>query len=385
MLKVLHIAPCFYPATYWGGPVYSLYSLCNVLAKKQGVELRVLTTDTAGPGRTERLAIDSFPAFFDGGYRVYFCRKLFGRDFSPSLLLRLWRMIEWADIVHLTAVYSVPTIPALGICRLLRKPVVWSPRGALQRWEGTTKPRIKKMWDYLCAALISKKSGILHVTSKREATESQSRIPGADSVLIPNGVDVPEAIRPRSWLPEGTLRLLYLGRLDPKKGIDNLLRALGILKDEAISLTVCGIGDRSYSLALRRLADQLALRERVRFRGRVDVVEKSAAFMDTDVCVVPSFTENFGLVVAEALAHGVPVIASRGTPWDELEKKGCGLWVTNDPDSLAEAIMQIRDRNLPEMGARGREWMRETFGWDSVGREMLQLYERLRARTRGER
>jgi glycosyltransferase involved in cell wall biosynthesis len=290
------------------------------------------------------------------------------------MIFRLWPMIRWADVIHLTAVYSSPTIPTLFFLRMLGKPVVWSPRGALQRWEGATKPLIKRAWEWICNALISRKNCVLHVTSDQETTDSKARLSNSDITLIPNGVDIPEALPARTWLPKGKLRLLYLGRLHKIKGIENLLRALYQLKDESISLTICGTGDEAYSLSLRHLVYDLGLEQCVSFQGHVNGEEKMKAFMQADVCVVPSFTENFGMVVAEALAHGVPVIASKGTPWAELERRDCGLWVENLPQSLAHAIRVIRDRNPAEMGRRGRLWMANSFGWEGVAKAMFDLY-----------
>ena len=93
--------------------------------------------------------------------------------------------------------------------------------------------------------------------------------------------------------------------------------------------------------------------------------------------VVPSFTESFSLVVAEALAHGVPVVASTGTPWSRLEQMECGLWVHNDPESLAKAIQRMKYLPLRKMGNNGREWMQKEFTWPLRTQEMLQCYERL--------
>jgi glycosyltransferase involved in cell wall biosynthesis len=381
-MKLLHIIPTFYPATYWGGPIYSVYGLCNATAKISGVTLRVLTTDAAGPQRSDAVEVTDFPMLYPGGYEVFFCRRWWAHSVSPGMILRLWPMIRWADVVHLTAVYSPPTIPTLLICRLLGKPVAWSPRGALQRWEGSTKPLAKRAWEWICNVLISRKSCVMHVTSEQEAADSEARIPNSASVLIPNGVDIPEVLPARSWRPDGKLRLLFFGRLHPKKGIENLLYALKAMGDETVSLAICGIGDEAYSRSLRELVHQLGLGERrVSFQGHVDGEEKMKAFMQADVCVVPSFTENFGMVVAEALAHGVPVIASKGTPWAQVEARDCGLWVENSPESLAEAICCIRTKALPEMGARGRDWMKEEFGWDAIAARMFSIYKNL---TRGQ-
>ncbi len=164
-------------------------------------------------------------------------------------------------------------------------------------------------------------------------------------------------------------------------GIENLLEALSLLKDPSVSLTIYGAGDVAYTASLKELAEQLGLLGKsVILVGNVDGEAKSAAFAAADVCAVPSYTENFCMVVAEALAHGVPVVASHGTPWAEVEKNQCGLWVDNSPDSLAQAIARIRGMELPEMGKRGRGWMKREFSWDVLAKEMMEIYRSLVSR-----
>lgn len=376
-MRILAITPAYYPATYWGGPIYSVYGLCSALAKIPDVVLKVLTTDSAGPDRSDSVEVSTFPMSHQAGHEVFFCRRWWAASVSPGMILRLWSMIRWADVVHLTAVYSAPTIPTLLVCRVLGKPIVWSPRGALQRWDGTTRLLFKKVWEWGCNVLTKSNSCVLHVTSEQEATDSRARIPDSDTIVIPNGVEIPKALPARSWRAGGKLRLLYLGRLHPIKGIENLLRALEALEDEAISLAICGSGDEAYSLNLRLLVSELRLERCVSFQGHVAGEEKMKAFMQTDVCVLPSFTENFGMVVAEALAHGMPVIVSKGAPWADVEKYGCGQWVDNTPESLAVAIRSLQSMDLEEMGQRGREWMLRDFGWGKLADDMFALYKKL--------
>lgn len=216
---------------------------------------------------------------------------------------------------------------------------------------------------------------MLHVTSEEEARESHSRLPGIETVIIPNGVDVPEKTEPIGG--DGTLRLLYLGRLHPKKGIENLLSACKLLNESSYRLTIAGSGDDHYETSIRRKIQDLALSDRVRMVGEVAGEVKRNLFENADVSVVPSHTENFGMVVVEALAHGVPVIASRGTPWKRIEEMGCGLWVDNDPGILARAIERIGNMPLGEMGRKGRRWMAEEFSWERRAHEMLECYESL--------
>ncbi len=92
---------------------------------------------------------------------------------------------------------------------------------------------------------------------------------------------------------------------------------------------------------------------------------------------MPSFSENFGMVVAESLATGVPVIVSKGAPWSEIEKHGCGLWVGTDPDCLVEAIKHISDSPLAVMGKKGREWMERDFTWPAIAERMNDVYRDL--------
>ena len=177
-------------------------------------------------------------------------------------------------------------------------------------------------------------------------------------------------------MPDGCFRLLYIGRLNPKKGIENLLHALKLLNGRE-TLSICGGGATGYVASLERLVHDLGLDQRVSFRGHIEGAEKSEAFWNADVCIVPSFTENFGMVVAEALAHAVPVVVSRGAPWRGVLEHGCGLWVDNDPATLADAITAMRDRDLQAMGQSGRRWMELEFSWPSVAAAMRGLYQRL--------
>jgi glycosyltransferase involved in cell wall biosynthesis len=266
------------------------------------------------------------------------------------------------------------------LCKLLSKPIVWSPHGALQRWGGSTKPLLKRIWELICNGLLHPDRCVLHVTCRDEAEESRRRITRARIEIVENGVDIPSNIPGRTWTPDGVLRLFFIGRLHPKKGIENLLQALKSL-DERYSLTVCGVGEPAYESSLRMLVNDLGLSRRVHFSGQVEGETKSRAFWNADICVVPSHTENFAMVVAEALAHGVPVIASQGTPWKELVERQCGLWVENNPSSLVKAITEMRGRDLSQMGKNGRQWMVESFSWEAVAGRMSTVYSSLVAST----
>jgi glycosyltransferase involved in cell wall biosynthesis len=165
--------------------------------------------------------------------------------------------------------------------------------------------------------------------------------------------------------------------LDPKKGIESLLEACSLVGSELQwRLAIAGWGSPEYLSQLKKRIHALGIEHRVELLGEVLSEAKKRLFERSDVTLVPSHTENFAIVVAEALAHGVPVIASKGTPWSRLEDMKCGLWVDNDPKVLADAIRRISTMPLQDMGSLGREWMRKEFSWQSVTAQMRDLYRR---------
>ena len=372
MLKILHVTPSFYPAVVYGGPIHSVYELCRGLLC-QGCQVRVLTTDANGPHTVldvnTKTEVEVLPELL-----VRYCHRLIDVSVSPTLLRLLASRIRWAHVVHLMAVYSFPTIPTLAICKILRKPVVWSPRGMLQRWEGSGRRRLKRLWEDVCH-LAAPETLVLHVTSEEEARATKSRFPGIDSVVIPNGVQIADKVT--RHINRRELRLVYLGRLHPQKGIENLLSAYKIAYGDLnmmSSLIIAGSGEPWYSEKIRVRIEELGLSQHVKLIGSVAGKAKQTLFEHADVVVVPSYMESFCLVVAEALAHGVPVIASRGTPWKRVEDVGCGLWVDNNPESLGSAIKRISLMPRDEMGIKGREWMQREFASDLVAAKMMQVY-----------
>ncbi len=143
-------------------------------------------------------------------------------------------------------------------------------------------------------------------------------------------------------------------------------------------LRIVGPDENGHTAELMALAKKNGVSERIDFVGPKygEALEKE--YQNADCFILPSFSENFGSVVIEAMAAGLPVIVSRGTPWQEVEERKCGWWVENDPETLARTIakmMSLTDEERRAMGARGREWIRRDFSWEGVGRQMLAAYE----------
>ena len=374
-MKLLKVSPHSAPAWRCGGIVESVWQSACSLARA-GVQVRLLTTDGDGMGGSMDLA-EYAPFQRNGNLEVTFCRRLARKSVSLAMLARLPAMVREADIVELHGIYSFPVIPALFTARVLGRPVVWSPHGMLQRWEGTRRPALKAAWELICRMACPPRL-VLRVTSEQEARESAGRMGAARIEIIANGVAIPERVErcPRvDWL-----RMVFVGRLDPKKGIENLLEACRILNSRGLTawtLAIAGAGPAAYEAKLRGLAESVGAPGQIELLGDIRGEAKERLFASTDLAVVPSYTENYCHVVGEALAHAVPVVASRGTPWAEIEPAGCGLWVLNDPPSLAGAIEKMSTLPLREMGERGREWIAASYSWDHKAARFISLFNEL--------
>jgi len=364
-MKVLHVTPSFYPATYWGGPVFSTKAICDGIAARPGFDLRVETTDSAGPRSGDRVAPACLP------YPVHYAARRAGHAMAPGLLARLPQAIARAEVVHLTGAYNAPTLPTLALCRALGRPLVWSPRGALlatQDWADAPRRRAKRVFHGAVAALLPARM-VIHATCDAEAQVARRLFPRAGHSIIANAVTIPASCdRP---VRDGHLRLMSLGRLHPKKGIDLVIAAMAKLPGH-VTLDIYGDGPAPYVDALQRQA--AALEGRVRFHGAVEATAKTAAFHAADLFVLPSHSENFGIVVAEALAHGVPVLTTRATPWQGVMHHDCGLVIADPCADLAADITALAARDLRAMGARGRAWMMRDFCPEAMVAQFAALY-----------
>lgn len=363
-MNILYVTPAYYPATWWGGPIWSTKAICDGIAQQPGFEVQVLTTDAASPDRSDRV----IPQRFD--YPVTYARRLAGHAIAPGMLSKLAGAVGWADLVHLTATYNFPTLPLLGLARMMNRPVVWSPRGALQAtatWDDAPRKRIKHLFERGANAL-RPVNCTLHVTSAAEGKDSTQRLGHIETALIPNSVTIPEVLAQRP--ADGQLRLLYLGRLHPKKGLELLIAAMKNLPAHT-RLDIYGAGDPAYVATLK---SQIGSDSRIVLRGHADDNRKALAFTKADIFVLPSHSENFGIAVAEALAHGVPVVTTTGTPWARLDSMGCGRCISLGRDDLATTIRNLSVADLPAMGAKGRAWMKRDFSPQAMTEAFVALY-----------
>ena len=256
-------------------------------------------------------------------------------------------------------------------------PYVVTPHGMLDPWA-----RARSRWKKRAVRLWFEDAHLGHAACLRATAEMEAehfRSMGLTNpiAIVPNGVDVPEHLPPR---PRGDRRrLLFLSRIHPKKGLPHLLRAWARLEAERPDweLVIAGPDEVGHTAEMQRLARSLNL-GRVTFHDAVHGAEKSALYRSADVFVLPTHAENFGLVIAEALAHAVPVITTRNAPWSGLTDHRCGWWIDLDDRPLGAALTEatvLPRATLEAMGARGRAWMQRDFGWDGVAERMLEVYD----------
>lgn len=359
-MNVVHVVPHIDQEA--SGPSYSVPRLCENLARcGLSVELMCLAASSSIPG--VKLSV----------HRQW--RVLPRFAVSSHLARGLDRRARRVDIVHNHSLWSMANVAAGMIVPGRGARLITSPRGTLSAWAlGRSRLFKRGLWPLQRKALIG--AALLHATSETEFGEIRALGLGGPVVILPNGIDLPDERALQSKPGERTL--LFLSRIHPKKGIDRLLQAWRRLEDQHPDwqLVIAGRGDAAHVAEVTELAASLALR-RVRFPGPLYRADKARAYADAALFVLPTHSENFGMVVAEALAHGCPAVVSRGAPWSGLETERCGWWIEHDVDSLTVALhtaMSQRPEHLSAMGARGRAWMERDFGWASIGQKMAAAY-----------
>src|SRR6266478_2126725 len=388
-MRILHVVPSYLPAVRHGGPIFAVHGLCRSLAAR-GHELQVFTTNIDGPGITPTPI--ATPVDLDGVQIQYFPCPLIRRLYwAPALGRALHHAISKVDIVHLHTVFLWPTWAAARAARSAGVPYVLSPRGMLVKDLIARRSRLaKSTWIHLIERSNVEQADAVHLTSQLEATELERfgwRLPRR--VIIPNAVDEPisatgniasdvEAITSEQPL------VLFLGRLSWKKGLDRLLHAFA--RTQSGILAVVGTDDEKFAPKLVKLAAELRIADRVRILPRTVIgSEKERLFAAARLFVLPSYSENFGNTVLEAMRRGVPVVVTSEVGAAEIVRtSGAGLVVAGEPEPLSSAIrLLIADASLARsMGEAGRRHVAAHFTWDQIATQMEALYNSLKHRVR---
>lgn len=314
--------------------------------------------------------------------------------------LRLPRLVRDAiagaqpDIVHDNGVWSAFNHAVAAACTRLRVPRVVATRGMLTAWSVRHKRWKKRLaWlayqrrDLAGAALI-------HATAEMEVADLRALGVRTPAAVVPNGCDLPpEQILPA---PLAGQYALFLSRIHPKKGLLELVDAWRQARPPGWRLVIAGPDDAGHGGQVAAAAARAGLTWRdvaahtpagwedpglfgadIICAGAVEGARKWSLLAGAGVFVLPTHSENFGLVVCEALACGVPVITTRGTPWQELETHGCGWWIEIGAAPLATALSVATastDETRRAMGTRGRILVSDSYTWMAVARRMAPWY-----------
>lgn len=276
--------------------------------------------------------------------------------------------------LHMHGLWQMPNLYPARAARKYGVPLILSPRGMLGAEALAFSRTRKRAFWALAQERAVKQVNCFHATCEAEAEDIRRAGLSAPIAIIPNGIDIQPTLAKLAGKS-----VLYLGRVHPKKGIDRLIRAWGMIADRypAWTLRIVGPSEIGCRDELESLVHTLRT-PRVIFEGPLFGSDKYDAYSAAGVVVLPTLNENFGMVVAEALATGVPVISTKGAPWSGLETNRCGWWVDHGPDALAKALtscISLSDEERQAMGTRGRTWMLKEFGWDTIAANMARVYE----------
>lgn len=371
-----------------GGPARSTVANCRAVhGVAPETRFTLATTDVGLEGTWRRTLEDrmppgshlrTFPAFGSGPF-----------SFSPRLLAWLRAHAGDHDLLVVRAMLHPISSAAARAARRAGVPYVVVPHGTLSRYTFEhRRTRLKSLYYSIVDSRTLAAAAAVRFTTEAERDDASRLGFAAPGAVIPH----PHETRPRD--PDATERLtgsrhaagaerrvLFLSRLDPKKGLDVLLPAMAELRRELpeARLLLAGSGSGAYERTVRREIGKLGLEDTVATPGFLEGREKQRALASSDVFVLPSRQENFGVAAVEAMDAGLPVVVTRGVGiWREIERAGAGLVVERTPEAVASALMDLLadPERRQRMGGDGRALVRERFSPDVVGERLVALYRR---------
>ncbi|WP_052049835.1 hormogonium polysaccharide biosynthesis glycosyltransferase HpsP [Leptolyngbya sp. KIOST-1] len=387
-MRVLQIIPSI--SLIYGGPSQMVRGFAHGLAAA-GAEVTILTTNANGDAGQPPLAVPLGVPVAEDNYTVrYFpCSPWRRYKFSVGLLSWLYRHGHEYDLAHIHALFSPLSTAAATVARWQGLPYVLRPLGTLDPADLQKKKRLKQIYGRLLEAPNLAGAAALHFTSPIEAEVSHRFGTQPPSWVIPLGVTPPPALSDEErqrilaqlGIPLRRPLVLYLSRLDPKKGLDLLLPALERVMAQGIDFHLVLAGgnpqDPDYEAAVGDRIRASPLGDRTSLTGFVTGPTKAALLQTADLFVLPSYYENFGIAVAEAMAAGVPVVVSKGVYlWPDIVASGsgwvCDLSVESVAQSLAEALQTSAQRQL--RGQQAQVYAQTSYDWDAIAHRTLAAY-----------
>jgi glycosyltransferase involved in cell wall biosynthesis len=285
------------------------------------------------------------------------------------------------DILHDNGLWLPHNHRLAALAKRRGIPRIVSTRGMLEPWALN-----HKRWKKAIAWSVYQRRDLAsadchHATAEAEARHLKRLALDVPVCTIPNGVDLPEAAVTsgrRALAPKTRKTALFMGRLYPVKGLPMLLEAWAQLRPNGWHLSIAGPDERGHRRQLEHFISTAGLDETVSFLGPLEECAKRAAFSDADLFVLPSHSESFGMAIAEALAHELPVLTTTATPWAGVRDHGCGWCVDASVAGLTEGLREATScasETLRGMGERGRAFVAKEFDWARIAQEFTQLYK----------
>jgi glycosyltransferase involved in cell wall biosynthesis len=382
-LKVLHVIPSIGPAR--GGPSVVIRTMARSQADR-GIEVHVATTDDNGPGRIEKSTLmgERQVKYFT------FRRQTRFYTFSLPLTTWLWKHAQDYDVIHIHALFSYPSIAAAVCAKRAGVPYLVRPLGTLNKWGMYhRRPWLKRLSFWLVESNVLRWAAGVQYTSTQEELEARRLGVEHVSYVIPNPVELPgEPAPPGVFRSEhqcliGKTVVIFLSRLDAKKGLDLLLPAFARIRvrhPEAI-LVVAGDGNPTFVHGLKEQSRQLGLDKGIMWVGFLAGETKRSALADADVFVLPSYSENFGVAVVEAMGAGLPVVVSDqvGVQRQVIEAKA-GIVVECSTEQLELALCTlIGDATARARMGKNARRLAQQFAPPEVALHLATTYAEIRS------
>ena len=265
-------------------------------------------------------------------------------------------------------------------------PLIISPHGMLEPWSLKYNYFKKKIAWYLYQRKALKSASLLHATSFKEADNLSRLNLKVPIAVIPNGVEQPRKnkLQKNNGFKNLNINIrnekifLYLGRIHPKKGLMNLLKAWNsIFKNSShYKLIIAGYPELNYLDELKNFVNRKELNKNIIFLGPVEGEDLINLYENSSVFVLPTFSENFGIVVAEALSYGLPVITTTGTPWKNIEEYNCGWYINPNLEDLKKALKEASnlDKNDYETKSKNAINLSKLYNWEKISKSFLEVY-----------
>jgi glycosyltransferase involved in cell wall biosynthesis len=360
-VKVFLASTSLLPA--YGGPAYSVSRLARALANA-GVDVGLWAADQSSAA-TPLLAGEGAP------------RRLFGN------VAEAMAAFGRAQVIHDNGIWLRHNHGLARAAREQRAPRLVSTRGMLEPWARRHKHWKKGLAWYAYQRRDLRAASLMHATSAEEEANILELGLGVPTRVIPNGIDIPEESPSpaRASKSEGSPRTaLFLGRIYPVKGLPMLVEAWGRVRPSGWRLVIAGPDEAGHKAHVERAVVDARLQQAVSFAGPVEGAAKRRLFEEAQLFVLPSHSESFGMAIAEALAHGLPVLTTTAAPWPALAECECGWRVEPTVDGIAGGLAQstaLGPATLRAMGAAGRQHVATQYSWDDVARRFINLYEEL--------